>query len=88
MREFGSRAHPPQIPVPATVVTKPLSEEDFPALGSLTIANEPNRSGEEEKKSEATNGMENVISDEQLEQQEPAVEPEPETMEDLVSLIS
>uniref|UniRef100_A0A0M3IM28 Eukaryotic translation initiation factor 2D n=1 Tax=Ascaris lumbricoides TaxID=6252 RepID=A0A0M3IM28_ASCLU len=82
--EFGSRAHPPQIPVPATVVTKPLSEEDFPALDSLTTANEPNRSVEEEKKSEATNGMENVISDEQLEQQEPAVEPEPETMEDLL----
>uniref|UniRef100_A0A915CIR1 SUI1 domain-containing protein n=1 Tax=Parascaris univalens TaxID=6257 RepID=A0A915CIR1_PARUN len=82
--EFGSRAHPPQIAVPAAVVTKPLSEEDFPALDSLTIASEPNRSVEEEKKNEATNGMENVTSDEQLGQQEPTAELEPETMEDLL----
>uniref|UniRef100_A0A914S7D8 Uncharacterized protein n=1 Tax=Parascaris equorum TaxID=6256 RepID=A0A914S7D8_PAREQ len=88
LREFGNRAHPPQIAVPAAVVTKPLSEEDFPALDSLTIANEPNRSVEEEKKNEATNGMENVTSDEQLGQQEPTAELEPETMEDLVSLVS
>ncbi|VDM46510.1 unnamed protein product [Toxocara canis] len=82
--EFGSRVQPPQVSVPAAVATKPLSDEDFPALGELVVADEGKTETEEHLEAEASATAVDATENEQVEQRKPELEPEPETMEDLL----
>ncbi|KHN80810.1 Eukaryotic translation initiation factor 2D [Toxocara canis] len=70
--------------VPAAVATKPLSDEDFPALGELVVADEGKTETEEHLEAEASATAVDATENEQVEQRKPELEPEPETMEDLL----